>query len=207
VLNRQERWAQFQIDPAQEFEDGIGPAKERSLDWSEPRPEFGHTNVALAFFGPRWLTKDLDLERRSFLISYDPESDPTGEHLSYCLLSALPVCANINMDYHTSSAFPEAMGAGSKLPLNIASGLALMTGASSDLRIGLATQAIDRHQPLRLLAFVYSEEESFQNAIAQSPRLRRLIENDWIHLIRIDPKSHEIEVLTKELRSELSRSF
>lgn len=193
-LNADERWQQFGLTSSDN-------AQNRSLDWSQPRPEFGHTGVALSIFGPRWLTQGLNLGRRSFLVSYEPDSDPDGKNLAYDILNALPVCANINLDYFTSSAFPKAMGAGSKLPLNIASGIGLMPGSKGDLQIGLATQMIDRHEPLRLLAFVYCDKDKLQGVIDRSARLQNLIKNNWIHLIRIDPKTLIFDILTEELKN------
>jgi len=196
-MNKQERWQQFQLSPFQS-------AHSRSADWSQPRPEFGHTGVSLAVFGPRWLTSNLHLERKAFLMSYDPELDPTGENLSYVILNALPVCANINLDYYTSAAFPDAFGAGSKLPLNIASGIGVMTGSKGDLRVGLATQMVDRHNPMRLLAIVYCDKAKLGKAISQSPRLKNIIDNNWIHLVRIDPQTYQSDIITEELKRELS---
>ena len=161
-INKKERWKQFNLP-------NNVTAIDRASDWSQPRPEFGHSKVALSIFGPRWLSKGLDLKRRSFLVSYEPSMDPDGKNLAYDILNALPVCANINLDYFTSKAFPEALGAGSKLPLNIASGIGLMPGSKGDLKIGLATQMVDQHEALRLLAFVYCDAEKFKNAIAKSP--------------------------------------
>ena len=195
-INKIERWKQFKLPKS-------ATATQRSLDWSQPRPEFGHSRVALSIFGPRWLTKGLDLNRRAFLVSYEPSVDHDGSHLAYDILNALPVCANINLDYFTSCAFPEALGAGSKLPLNIASGIGLMTGSKGDLRIGLATQMIDQHDPLRLLTFVYCEADKLQMVLAQSPRLQAILKNNWIHLIRIDPKTLQFEALTQELKNDL----
>jgi len=196
-INKEERWKQFQLSS---FES----AESRSSDWSQPRPEFGHTGISLTVFGPRWLTKDLNLNRRAFLMSYDPDLDPTGEHLSYVILNALPVCANINLDYFTSAAFPEAFGAGSKLPLNIASGIGLMAGSKGDLRVGLATQMIDRHEPLRLLAYVYADKLKLEQSISSSPRLQNIIKNNWIHLVRIDPLTLKFEFVTDELKRDFN---
>jgi uncharacterized protein YbcC (UPF0753/DUF2309 family) len=196
-LNASERIKQFHLKANTKTED-------RALDWSQVRPEFGHTGVALAFFGPRALTKGLNLHRRAFLVSYDPLTDPYGDHLAFDLLNALPVCANINLDYFTSRAFPKALGAGSKLPLNIAAGIGLMPGSKGDLTIGLATQMVDQHQPFRLLGFVYCDAEKLQKAFARSVRLQNLIKNNWIHLIRIDPNNHEFQPVTEELSRELS---
>lgn len=196
-INAQERWEQFKLSSRDN-------SVARSLDWSQPRPEFGHTGVALSVFGPRWLTQNLDLNRRSFLISYEPETDPEGQNLAYDILSALPVCANINLDYFTSSAFPRALGAGSKLPLNIAAGIGLMPGSKGDLQIGLATQMVDQHDPLRLLAFVYCDADKLKKVIDKSARLQNVIKNNWIHLVRIDPKTLKFDILTEELRNELA---
>lgn len=193
--NKEERWDQFQLPSFQS-------AHARSADWSQPRPEFGHTGVSLAIFGPRSLTQGLDLKRRAFLMSYEPQLDPTGEHLSYVILNALPVCANINLDYYTSAAFPKAFGAGSKLPLNIASGIGLMSGSKGDLRVGLSTQMIDRHEPLRLLSLVYCDKAHLEKTILSSSRLENIIKNNWIHLIRIDPTTLQFEMITEELKRD-----
>ncbi|MGZ3781713.1 MAG: putative inorganic carbon transporter subunit DabA [Pseudobdellovibrionaceae bacterium] len=171
----------------------------RALDWSQPRPEYGHSNVALAIFGPRTLTEGLDLDRRAFLVSYDPATDTDGSELEYVIMNALPVCANINLDYFTSRAFPEAFGSGSKLPMNIVSGIGLMTGSKSDLKIGLARQMVDQHEALRLLSFVFCKKDHLQNVVAKSARLTNLIKNEWIHLIRIDPTDFSMEPMTKEI--------
>jgi uncharacterized protein YbcC (UPF0753/DUF2309 family) len=197
ALNINERWQQFGL-PKSEGADA------RAADWSQPRPEFGHTGVTLSIFGPRWLTKGLNLERKAFLVSYDPDEDPDGSRLTYDILNALPVCANINLDYFTSSAFPEALGAGSKLPLNIASGIGLMPGSKGDLRIGLATQMVDRNDPMRLLAFVYCDAGKLQHTLQKSQRLQLVLKNNWIHLIRIDPKTLSFEICTEELRNEFA---
>lgn len=175
----------------------------RSLDWSQPRPEYGHSNVALAVFGPRTLTEGLDLDRRAFLISYDPTYDVDGSELEYVIMNALPVCANINLDYFTSRAFPDAFGSGSKLPMNIVSGIGLMTGSKSDLKIGLARQMVDQHEALRLLSFVCCKKEHLQNIISKSPRLSNLIKNEWIHLVRIDPVDFSMEPMTKEISNAI----
>lgn len=175
----------------------------RALDWSQPRPEYGHSNVALAVFGPRSLTEGLDLDRRSFLVSYDPTTDVDGSELEYVVMNALPVCANINLDYFTSRAFPDAFGSGSKLPMNIVSGIGLMSGSKSDLKIGLARQMVDQHEALRLLSFVFCERGHLQNVISKSARLSNLIQNEWIHLVRIDPVDFSLEPVTKEISDAL----
>lgn len=196
---RAERFRIFRLSP--ETNAGV-----RALDWSQPRPEFGHSRVALSVFGPRSLTRHFDLERRAFLISYDPTKDPTGSSLEFVLNSSLPVCANINLDYFTSGAFPSAFGSGSKLPMNVAAGLGLMTGSKSDLRIGLARQMVDRHEPMRLLSLVFCTKPHLDQVLANSPRIRNLVENEWIHLIRIDPATYALEAISKEISGAIPPS-
>lgn len=164
-----------------------GLAQSRSLDWSEPRPEFGHSRVAFAIFGPRHLSETLNLERRSFLVSYEPSSDPDGRHLKFALMNALPVCANINLDYFTSAAFPRAFGSGTKVNMNVAAGLGLTAGTKSDLKIGLPRQMVDYHEPRLLSAVIFAKKEPLLAVLRSAPRLARLVENGWIHCTRIDP--------------------
>lgn len=164
-----------------------GMARGRSSDWSEPRPEFGHSRVAFAIFGPRSLSRSLNLERRSFLVSYEPSADPDGRHLKYALMNALPVCANINLDYFTSAAFPRAFGSGTKVNMNVAAGLGLTSGTKSDLKIGLPKQMVDYHQPRLLSAIIFARKDQLLSVLRDGPRLAKLVENGWIHCTRIDP--------------------
>src|SRR5690606_5432939 len=53
----------------------------RSQDLTQVRPEFGHATNAAAVIGRRSLTQGLFLDRRVFLISYDPTQDPEGSVL------------------------------------------------------------------------------------------------------------------------------
>ena len=56
--------------------------KRRSLSLLEPRPELNHATNAMCIVGRRSLSKQLFLDRRSFLNSYDYEVDPLGDYLS-----------------------------------------------------------------------------------------------------------------------------
>lgn len=198
--NKKERWLQFSLSS---FES----AARRAHDWSQPRPEFGHTGVSMAIIGPRNLSRGFDLHRQAFLVSYEPQNDPKGEMLIRHFQNALPVCANINLDYFTSSAFRKALGSGSKLPLNISAGIGLMTGSKSDLRIGLATQMIDQHTPMRLLTYVCAGEEQLNLALSACPRVKQLVSNNWIHLLRIDPTTLEIIPVSSEMKKGIQNEL
>ncbi len=158
----------------------------RAMNLAEPRPEYGHAGVCMAVFGSRKLTQNLFLDRRSFLIDYDPNSDKGGEVLQNIMRAAAPVCANIAMDYYISAIDPHRFGAGTKLPLNVSSLLGVIAGGSGDLKIGLANQMIERHEPVRVMIVVEASPEMIERALSSTPRLLTLANNHWIRIASVD---------------------
>jgi uncharacterized protein YbcC (UPF0753/DUF2309 family) len=65
-------------------------------DISQARPELGHATNAAAFIGRREMSRGLFLDRRVFLISYDPLRDDEGTIVENILLAAGPVGAGIS---------------------------------------------------------------------------------------------------------------
>jgi len=167
----------------------------RSYDLAQPRPELGHNRVAACIVGRRDLTKYKHLDRRAFLVSYNQEEDPTGQYLFSAILGSVPVAVNIAMDYYFSRVDPDGFGAGSKLPLNVVSLLGVVTGSKSDLRIGLAKQMVELHEPMRPLVLVEANEMFLRKVVESHDRLQRLVKGEWLRLGRIDPISKEIELL------------
>ena len=49
----------------------------------QPRPEYGHCTNAMAVVGRRTLTRGLHLDRRPFLISYDPAISADGRRVAF----------------------------------------------------------------------------------------------------------------------------
>lgn len=190
--NAQERLKKLRpelnVSPEQAFQYTLN----RSLDMAQPRPEYGHAGVYQAIFGPRSWSKNLDLNRQSFLVSYDSTKDPDSTLLKELLIGALPVCANIGLDYFFSRADVDGLGSGSKLPLNITGLLGVMTGTFSDLRIGLAKQMTDIHIPLRMIIYIDSTPEVLNLLFNSHPRLKNLVENKWVHIFCINRDSFEI---------------
>ena len=167
----------------------IKHVRERAEDLAQPRPEYGHSNNALAIVGLRNMTKGLFLNRRSFLLTYDWRFDHQGEILKQVILGGIPVAVNINMDYYFSSVDNDHYGCGSKLPLNLTSLLGVMTGSSSDLRIGLARQMVEIHEPIRNLTVVEAPLERVQNIFENHPRLKKLLYHHWMRLAVFDPET------------------
>lgn len=160
---------------------------DRASNLAEPRPEYGHNNTAMVVVGRRELTRGLYLDRRCFLVSYDASTDPEGAVLGSVLAGAVPVAGGISLDYYFSRIDNEVYGSGTKLPLNIAALLGVMTGSSSDLRIGLAKQMVELHEPVRITIVVEAEASVVMKLIQAHPRMQRLVANEWLHFALIHP--------------------
>lgn len=163
--------------------------KERALDPAQPRPEYGHSKNSLAIVAKRDLTKGLFMNRRSFLLSYDWELDTDGKTLASVVLGGVPVCVNINMDYYFSLVDNENFGCGSKLPLNLTSLLGVMTGSQGDLRIGLARQMVEIHEPIRNMTVIEAPIERVTTLFESHPRLRNILHQHWFRLVVHDPQT------------------
>jgi len=164
----------------------------RSLDLAQPRPECGHATNAYAIIGRRSRTRGLFLDRRAFLISYDPTIDADGAILTRLLNAVVPVGSGINLEYYFSFVDSLGYGCGSKLPHNITSLIGIMDGHSSDLRTGLPWQMVEIHEPVRLLCVVDVEPEVARKFMQQSPAIAQFIANGWIQLVVWSPSTNEI---------------
>ena len=71
----------------------------RADDLAQPRPEYGHATNAFCIIGRRARTRGLFLDRRAFLVSYDPSRDDDGEILARIMAAVVPVVAGINLEY------------------------------------------------------------------------------------------------------------
>jgi len=161
----------------------------RAADLAQPRPEYGHATNAFCMIGRRARTRGLFLDRRAFLISYDPERDPDGTILARILKAAIPVVAGISLEYYFSYVDPTGYGCGTKLPHNVTSLLGVMDGAQSDLRTGLPWQMVEIHEPVRLAVVVEANRERLRQVVAANPDLAQLVRNRWLWLACLEPSS------------------
>lgn len=193
-----ERCRKFsEVPPDVSREDALGFAVQHSIDLAQPRPEYGHATNAVAIIGRRMLTKGLYLDRRSFLISYDPTKDPDKSILGALLESAGPVGAGINLEYYFSFVDPVAYGCGTKLPHNISGLVGVMEGHCSDLRTGLPWQMVEIHEPVRLLTIVEAAPEDLLKIAQERPVVGTLVGNAWIQLVSLHPETGELKVFHK----------
>jgi uncharacterized protein YbcC (UPF0753/DUF2309 family) len=161
----------------------------RAADLAQPRPEYGHATNAFCIIGRRTRTRGLFLDRRAFLVSYDPTRDHDGAILARIMAAVVPVVAGISLEYYFSYIDPSGYGCGTKLPHNVTSLLGVMDGAQSDLRTGLPWQMVEIHEPARLAIVVEGTADCVWRVVQGNPEIARLVRNRWIWLACLDAGS------------------
>jgi uncharacterized protein YbcC (UPF0753/DUF2309 family) len=161
----------------------------RADDLAQPRPEYGHATNAFCIIGRRTRTRGLFLDRRAFLVSYDPSRDDDGAILARIMAAVVPVVAGISLEYYFSYVDPTGYGCGTKLPHNVTSLLGVMDGAQSDLRTGLPWQMVEIHEPTRLAIVVESTPDRLRRVVEGDANIERLVSNRWVWLACLDAES------------------
>jgi uncharacterized protein YbcC (UPF0753/DUF2309 family) len=183
VLDAHERCRRFDSVPLT-----IGPdealraVEARAGDLAQVRPEYGHATTATCIIGRRVRTRSLFLDRRAFLMSYDPHTDPDDAILTRTLAAVVPVCSGISLAYTFSRIDPLVYGAGTKLPHNVTGLIGVMDGHCSDLRTGLPLQGVEIHEPVRLLVVVETTPDRLWRALAALPAVEQLVRNGWVNV-------------------------
>ena len=172
----------------------VKAAVRRSQDWAQPRPEWGLARNAAFIVGPRRITKNINLEGRCFLHSYDWENDHEGKFLQTILTAPMVVGQWINNQYLFSTLDNVAYGSGSKVTKNVTGKIGVMQGNASDLMHGLPMQSVfsaddtPYHEPLRLLTVVYAPRDRVTALVETNPVLQKLFYHGWVTLTVIDPQ-------------------
>ncbi len=172
-----------------------------SHDWSQLQPEWALAGNASLIIGPGWLTKNIDLDGRAFLHSYDHEKDTDGSILTSILLGSGMVAHTINCQYLFSTIDNTAFGSGSKTTQNVVGKIGIMQGNGSDLMHGLPHEAVytkdgERyHAPVRLTIFIVAERQQIDKIISEQEKINTLLKNRWIFILCIDPHSGAISRL------------
>lgn len=166
--------------------------RERATSIFEPRPEYNHSNNLYAIVGRRQLTRDLFMDRRAFLHSYDPQTDTEGEIMARILGAVIPVCGGINLEYLFSRIDNSVYGAGTKLPHNVIGLLGVANGVEGDLRTGLPHQMIEVHQPARLLIVIEQTTEIVDKTISKLGALKEWLDNEWVRVVACHPETHDL---------------
>lgn len=171
----------------------------RAEDLSQVRPEWGHATNAICIVGRRERTRGLFLDRRAFLVSYDPTQDSEGTPiLARILGAAVPVCSGINLEYYFSHVDSPGWGCGSKLPHNITGLIGVMDGAMSDLRTGLPWQMVEIHEPVRLLFVVETTATAMLLIMAQNAAIDLMVRKRWVQVALQDPKTGQLSLFQQD---------
>lgn len=198
-------WRSHEMDVQTTADKARHTTGNRSQDWAQVRPEWGLAKNAAFIVAPRWLTKDVDLQGRSFLHSYDWEKDSDGAALTTILTAPMVVAQWINTQYFFSTLDNVAFGGGSKVTKNITGKIGIMQGNASDLMHGLPLQSVFKsddtpyHKLLRLTVMVYAPRPMLDRIITEQAVLKKLFGNGWVHLLCHDPVSQQKFWLQRDL--------
>jgi uncharacterized protein YbcC (UPF0753/DUF2309 family) len=169
----------------------------KSMDWSEPRPEWGLAGNMGVFAGPRSSIKHMSFKNRLFMHSYDEKIDnEDAAILTRIFNGPLIVGEWINLEHYFSTVDNAVYGAGSKVYHNIVAKIGIFNGNYSDLKIGLPTQSVllegkAYHEPVRLLTYMEAPLEKVAKAVENSVA-QEFILNEWIRPIIIDKKAKKV---------------
>jgi uncharacterized protein YbcC (UPF0753/DUF2309 family) len=166
----------------------------RASHLAQPRPEYGHCTNAICIVGRRAISRGLHMDRRAFLVSYDPTADTDATILTRILTAVGPVGAGISLEYYFSSVDNERFGCGTKLPHNVTGLVGVMAGHQSDLRTGLPLQMVEIHEPMRLLLIVDATTDALLTVASRVPEVAELVVNEWVQLVSCDPDTGALAI-------------
>ncbi len=181
-------------------ENGLKTANHKSNNWADTRPEWGLARNAGFIVGPRSITKDLNLDSRCFLHSYDWEMDENGTSLESIMQGPMVVTQWINNHYYFSTVDNDQFGGGTKITHNVIGKFGVVQGNGGDLKSGLPLQSVNSgdeemfHQPLRLSVIIQSPLARIEEILEKNPSLKSLLQQQWIYLMVMDPlKNNQIK--------------
>jgi hypothetical protein len=164
----------------------------RARSWAEVRPEWGLAGNAVFIIAPRERCRHIDLEGRAFLHDYRFDDDEDYKILEAIMLGPMVVGHWINFQYYASTVDNERYGCGDKVLHNVVGGhLGVFEGNGGDLRIGISLQSLHdgerwMHAPLRLGVFIEASRTAIDGVLEKHPKLRELVDNEWLHLFQLD---------------------
>ena len=170
----------------------------RGRNWAEVRPEWGLAGNAMLVIAPRERTRHINLEGRSFLHDYRFDGDPEYKILEAIMTGPMVVAHWINFQYYASTVDNQRYGCGDKTLHNIVGGhLGVLEGNGGDLRIGLSLQSLNDgehwiHVPLRLAVFIEASRDAIDGVLANHPKVKELVDNEWLHLYQLDATEHTV---------------
>jgi uncharacterized protein len=163
----------------------------RSKDWSQTRPEWGLAGCTAFVVAPRERTRNIDLEGRSFLHSYDWREDKEFAVLELIMTAPMVVASWISLQYYGSTVDNTSLGAGNKVLHNVTAGIGVLEGYSGDIRVGLPWQSVHdgekfQHDPVKLNVIIEAPVQAMNAILEKHESIRNLCNNGWLHLWAMD---------------------
>jgi uncharacterized protein YbcC (UPF0753/DUF2309 family) len=197
VITRRERAPRFDLGDLSDAELHAAAVK-RARNWAEVRPEWGLAGNAAFIVAPRERSRHIDLEGRVFLHDYRFDDDQDHAILEAIMTGPVVVGHWINFQYYASTVDNARYGCGNKVLHNIVGGhLGVLEGNGGDLRIGLSLQSLHDgerwvHAPLRLAVFIEASRPAIDRVLEKHPKVRELVDNEWLHLFQLDATERTI---------------
>jgi len=191
------RWPTFNRQPEppalEPLQSWLQQALTRSVEHTGHHADCSnHSGHAALIIGRRQITKGLSLERRAFLLSYDPGRDVNGDRLENILLAELPGLIGMNLDYYSASVEKLHHADNSNLHDNPVGFFTLMSGTDGDYRTGFSRQELEAHEAMRLTIVVETEVVLMAAMLRRNADLNKLFVGSWAYLAVIDPKTKAI---------------
>jgi uncharacterized protein YbcC (UPF0753/DUF2309 family) len=185
-----------------------GKVLDRSRDWAQVRPEWGLAGCNAFVIAPRALTLGLDLKGKSFLQSYNPNTDIENQVLESIMTAPMVVTSWINLQYYASTVDNQHFGAGNKTLHNVAGGVGVLEGSGGDLRIGLPLQSVRvgdklEHLPQRLNVIINAPLEAINSILVKHEGIKQLCDHSWIMLLKLDDNGKISHRYTKDCQWEM----
>jgi hypothetical protein len=134
------------------------------------------------------LTRGLHLDRRAFLVSYDPGVPTTPRRPRADSRRGRPGGRRHQPRVLLLVRRQRTFGCGTKLPHNVTGLMGVMNGHQSDLRTGLPLQMVELHEPMRLLLIVDASPEALLAVAGRQAEVAELVVNQWVQLVSMHPR-------------------
>jgi uncharacterized protein YbcC (UPF0753/DUF2309 family)/NADH:ubiquinone oxidoreductase subunit 5 (subunit L)/multisubunit Na+/H+ antiporter MnhA subunit len=188
---------------------------ERSIDWSQVRPEWALAGCSAFIAAPRSLTKDLNLEGKVFLHDYIWQDDSNFNILNLIMTAPMIVASWISYQYYASVVDNKTFGSGNKVLHNVSGLIGVLEGNGGDLRSGLPIQSLHDgttwiHEPKRLTVLLEAPIDQINKVIQNNELVKNLLDNQWIHLFAINSGNKNLMRYNKNyewLKEKTSNDF